>query len=161
MAARRRRTIATVLATAVAVAAFGLGACSKGGDDNASFCAAVRSAPSLESVLVGFTAQDPAELGRRLDKAQAAYATVRSSAPKAVHDDVTTIVDVVDQLIAAVRAHPNDPDAVRDRIRSDVADHQGVAAATVAVADYARDHCDVELNPGVTVDQTTSTTTAR
>ena len=141
---------------AVLLALTAAGGC--GSDDagsSRSFCAALRSAPTLESVVAGFTGVDDAELSRRLDRAATAYDHVERTAPDEVGDDVDTVVAVVDAVIDAVRTHPDDRQAAMASVREATGTSPDLAEAATRIAGYAADECDLDLNPGLS-----STTTA-
>jgi hypothetical protein len=159
MAHRRER--ASVLARAgvgaIALAGLsGLVACGSDGDSSDSFCAALRSAPTLETVISGFTSVDPGELTRRLDRASTAYATVARTAPDDIDADVDAVVVVVDAVIEAVRANTDDPTAAAAALRAAIENEPDLSGAAVRVATYAKDECDLDLNPGITPDSTTT-----
>lgn len=156
MARRRARWGALVAPALLASVA---AACGSDGGDNQSFCAALRSAPTLESVVSGFTGLDDAELTRRLDQAESAYGRVERAAPDAVGDDVETVVSVVDAVIASVRINRDDPAAAVTAVRFAIEDHPDLQGASTRVAAYAKDECELDLNPGITPDTTTTTAT--
>ena len=97
---------------------------------------------------------DPATLDQRLDEAAAAYRRLADAAPSDVRGDVRTMTDLVDAVLDAVRANDGDPDATAADLRAAMKRHEGAQAASVAVAAFARTHCDVELNPTVPPDET-------
>lgn len=158
--ARRVATVAAgLLASAVAVGP--LAACT---DDQTaspeSFCDSLRRVPSLTSVFTGFADQDASRLDRSLSDAEAAFDRLRDTAPDEIAPDVTEVVDLVQAVIDGVRAHPTDPDAAAAEIRAAVDDHPDAVTSSLAVADYARTQCDVELNPTVPEDPDEAGTTA-
>ena len=122
--------------------------CSDDEPEVGSFCDELRQAPALADVLTGFADQDAARLDEQLDEAEAQYGDLRVAAPEAIKPDVDQTVDLVDAVIGAVRADSGDPAAAADRIRSVIAEFPDAQTAGLAVADYARTECDVELNPG-------------
>lgn len=140
----------------VAVAALALVGCGSDDGDDQSFCAALRSAPTLESVVSGFTALDGPELTRRLDRAASAYDNVERTAPGEVDDEVTTVVTVVDAVIEAVRDNPEDRAAAVAAVRATLRDHPDLEPAAQAISTYAADTCDLDLNPGVATESTTT-----
>lgn len=152
------RAMGAVVA-ALAIAATGLAGCSSDGGSQAAFCAQVRKVQPLEVLLAGFTEADPVELARRLDTGAAAYADLLDASPGEVRGDVRQVVELVDEVIAAVRAHRNDPEAAAAQVRAAVADHPKAAESTTAVAAHAKDRCGVDLNPTVVDDPSTGSTT--
>lgn len=131
-------------------------ACGSDDGDSQSFCAALRSAPTLESVVSGFTGLDGAELTRRLDRAANAYDNVERTAPAEVDDEVTTVVAVVDAVIEAVRANPDDRAAAVAAVRAAIREHPDLQASADTISTYAADTCDLDLNPGVAPASTTT-----
>jgi len=129
-------------------------------DESASstdFCSALRRVPSLASVLSGFADQQPGQLTRALDDAETAFEHLGEAAPEEIAPDVTAVVDLVRAVIDAVRTNPSDPDEAAAAVRAAVKEHDRAVTSSLAVADYARTKCHVELNP--TVPRDTATTT--
>ena len=62
-------------------------------------------------------------------------------------------------MIAAVRANSTDPVAAAAAVRDVVDDHPEASTASLAVADYASQRCQVELNPTVETDADTPAVT--
>ncbi|MCB0978770.1 MAG: hypothetical protein KDB02_15055 [Acidimicrobiales bacterium] len=141
----------------IALGTVGLVACGSDGGSSKSFCAALRSAPTLESVVSGFTGLDAPELSRRLDRAASAYDTVESTAPDEIDDDVEVVVTVVNDVIESIRANPGDPTAAMNSVRRTIKDQKDLKGATARVSSYAKSECDLDLNPGATVPTTTTT----
>ena len=130
-------------------------------DESASstdFCSALRRVPSLASVLSGFADQQPGQLTRALDDAETAFEHLGEAAPEEIAPDVTAVVDLVRAVIDAVRSNPSDPDKAAAAVRGAVKEHDRAVTSSLAVADYARTKCHVELNP--TVPRDTAATTA-
>lgn len=118
---------------------------SDGGGSDEAFCAQLADTPALSTVIERFTNTSPGDLEQRLDEAAGAYADLRSSAPGAIDDEVDTLVDLVDAVIGAVRANPDDPVAAADQVRSVMADHPDAESASEAVTTYASTTCGIEL----------------
>jgi hypothetical protein len=152
MHAARRTATATLLTLALGI---GGAACTKEDGSTADFCREIRQAPTLDSVVSGFADVDADELDQRLDDAAEAFDSVERSAPGAVRGDVETMVELVDAVIASVKAHKDDPEAAAAELRELVADHKGAARASLNVARYASRECDLALNP--TEEPTTTT----
>lgn len=127
-------------------------ACSDDEPEVGSFCDELRQVPALASVLTGFADQDPTRLDAQLDEAESQYADLRESAPEVIEPDVASTVDLVDALIAAVRTDRDDPVAAAAGVRAVIEDHPEAETSGLAVADYARTECDIELNPGQNAD---------
>ncbi|MBX3315041.1 MAG: hypothetical protein KF906_12055 [Actinobacteria bacterium] len=155
MRAAGRRAISLVALASIAT--MSVTACGSDDGDSQSFCAALRSAPTLESVVSGFTALDGPELTRRLDRAAAAYDTVERTAPSEVDDEVETVVAVVDAVIEAVRNNPDDRRGAVAAVRTAISDHPDLDASAATIATYAHETCDLDLNPGVAPGSTTTT----
>lgn len=160
MADRRRRPAprpwsrAASAAVVLVLAAAGGTACTKDQGSTEAFCREVRLVPPLASVVSGYAEADPATLDQRLDEAAAAYRRLADAAPSDVRGDVRTMTDLVDAVLDAVRANDGDPDATAADLRAAMKRHEGAQAASLAVAAFARTHCDVELNPTVPPDET-------
>lgn len=149
----RRLAVGAVLVGLVAAGA----ACSgEDREDTAAFCAAVSTAPSLDSVLRGFTDQEPVSLERNLDAAQQAYARVADTAPPEIEEQTTRLVEIVDVVIDAVREHPDDRSTVISDITAALEEHEDIADDASVVADRAQELCDLDLNAGL-VEVTTTT----
>lgn len=114
-----------------------------------SFCDELRQAPSLAAVVTGFADQDPSRLTAALDDTAEAYADVRAAAPDDIAPDVDRTVDLVDAVIDAIRRHGDDPVAAAAAVREVVAAMPDAGTSSLAVADYARAECQLELNPAV------------
>ena len=142
-----RRGLGRVAVVAVGISLLAVG-CSDDEPEVGSFCDELRQVPSLASVLTGFADQDPERLDARLDEAATQYADLRESAPEVIAPDVASTVDLVDALIAAVRSDRDDPVEAAAGVRKVIGDHPEAETSGLAVADYARTECDVELNPG-------------
>ena len=61
-------------------------------------------------------------------------------------------------VIDGLRANDADPEAAAADLRAAVDDHPDAVTSSLAVADYARNQCNVELNPTVPEDPTVTTT---
>lgn len=158
---RRAGRTAPVTATALTVLlAFGVPACSRQQGSQAAFCREVRQAPDLRATLSGFSDADPAELGTRLTTAREAYERLRRAAPGPIRSDTREVVALVDDIIAAVYDHPDDPDAVVSQARRSVAARPGAAEAARSVTAYAARACNLELDPSGATTTTIPTTTA-
>ena len=122
-------------------------ACAKDPGSKAAFCREARRAPDLSATLNDFSQADSGELRRRLTAASDAYERLADAAPKQIRGDTRSVVDLVDEVIGAVRDHPDDPEAVTDQVRKVATASPKVAEATKAVNDYASKECNVELDP--------------
>lgn len=147
----RRRRVRWGAAALICVAALTVG-CSDDEPAVGSFCDELRQAPSLAAVLTGFADQDANQLDGQLDEAEAQYGDLRATAPEEIEPDVERTVDLVDAVIAAVRSESDDPVAAAEAVRTVIADHPDAEISALAVADYARSNCDIELNPGRNAD---------
>lgn len=123
--------------------------CSKNSDDTAAFCAAIAAAPSLDSILRGFTDQEPLTLTRNLDEAQEAYGRVRDTAPAGITDETEALVEVVDLVIDAVRENPDDRRSVLETVQTAMATKDPVDDDAALIAETARDRCGIDLNAGL------------
>ncbi len=149
---RASRSTPTIAVAAVALAgllATATASCTQDQGSEKAFCKQVGKAPTVESVVAGFTNADPGELQARFGEATDAYAGLRDAAPSEIRDDMGTVADLVDAVVAAVKENRDDPEAVADQVRAAVKDHPGAIKATVTVAAYAAGHCNLQLNPSV------------
>jgi hypothetical protein len=149
---KRRRLRGAAAALAICSSAVAV-ACSDDEPAVGSFCDELKQAPSLASVLAGFADQDPARLDDQLDRASAEYDDLRDAAPSEIAPDVARTVDLVHDVIEAVRTDRDDPVAAAEGVRVVIADHPDAETSSLAVADYARQECGLELNPGRGADQ--------
>jgi hypothetical protein len=158
LGARTRISVA-IVAGAVALVA---PACGGDGGSQEAFCAEVAEVPALESVLARFSEADPQVLADRIERARAAYQDLADAAPDAIGDETDDVVEVVEEIFAAVEDHPTDPSAAADQLRVVMADHPEVEAARREVADYALEACGLRLDPtlGSSDDASTTTTAA-
>lgn len=152
------RPLAHLLAAVAVLTGPALVGCSKTSEDPAAFCAAVSAAPSLDSILRGFTDQEPLTLTRNLDEAQEAYARVRDTAPADIADETAALVEVVDLVIDAVRENPDDRRSVLEAVQTAMATTDPVDEDAALIAETARDRCGIDLNAGLvpTVDDDTT-----
>ena len=154
MAAGAHRWTATALAVVLGLGA--LGACTKDSGSKTEFCRQIKRAPALGTVVSGFADTDRSTLDDRLDDVSKAYAALRDAAPDDVRGDVNEMSDLVDALVASIRAHPDDPEAAADAARKAVVANPGGVTSAVKVTDYASKQCGVQLNPTVEGATTTS-----
>lgn len=122
-------------------------ACTSESGSVEAFCEAVADIPPLATVVTGFAETHPAEMESRLVEAEAAYAELRAAAPGEIDSEVDQVVDLADEIMAAVREHSEDRDAAADRIRGSIADHPEAQEASAAVVAYASEHCGLTLDP--------------
>lgn len=123
-----------------------------------ALCEAVAEVPPLASVVTGFAETHPAELSTRLDEAEAAYADLRGSAPDDIDDEVDKVIDLVDEVMVAVRENPDDREAAAEGIRSVIAEHPEVEEASAALVAYTSENCGIDLDPTPADEPTSSTT---
>ena len=141
-----RRCFAVVAVASLVVAG---ASCTRDKGSDEAFCKQIRRTPTLASVVADFDEADPEELAIRLDAAREDYGRLRRSAPSGIRGDVGRVVDLADEVIAAVDEHHEDPEAVADEVRKAVDRHDGAAEAAVKVAAYTKKSCGVDLNPVV------------
>lgn len=141
------RQAAIVLMVAALIAA--VGGCTDSNDNGSdeAFCARLGETPALSTVIERFTSATPNDLDQRLDQAEKAYGELRSSAPSEIDDEVDVLVDLVDAVIGAVRANPDDSVAAADQVRSVVDEHPEAEQASTEVTAYASHTCNIELSP--------------
>lgn len=60
------------------------------------------------------------------------------------------MVALVDDVLAAVEAHPDDPAKAADELRAAMDEHPDVEASRSVVARFAADECDVVLDAPLT-----------
>lgn len=138
--------VAVWLALVVLLAVAGT-ACAQDRGSPAAFCREARRVPDLSATLSGFSDADPAELKNRLATIRQAYGRLEQAAPGRLRGDTEVVVALVDDIIEAVRAHPNDPDAVVTQTRRSVAQRSDATEAARTVAAYASRACNLELYP--------------
>ena len=143
--------------TAAALAFSTLG-CTKEQGSEKAFCREVANAPTIDSVVSGFTDADQGELDKRLADAAEAYDDIAKAAPGEIRGDVDTVVRLVDAVIDAVKDHSEDPEVVAEQVRNAVVDNPGSIKAAASIAIYAANNCNLELNPTVEDGPTSSTT---
>ena len=124
-------------------------ACTSQSGSIEEFCEAVADVPPLATVVTGFAETYPAEVDSRLEKAEAAYGSLRDAAPGEIDEEVDKVVALAEEIMDAVREHSEDRDAAADRIRGSIADHPDAEAASVAVVAYASEHCEITLDPAL------------
>ena len=146
-AVRTRRTTWIALPLTVACALAGLAGCSKEAGSEKAFCTDLRKVPTLESVVADYADTDPEELTARIDEAEQAFEQLRTSAPAEIDSDVDAMVDLVDDVLAAVRTNQEDPDTVAKNLREAMRGQLGAAKSSLRVAAYGATKCNVTLNP--------------
>jgi hypothetical protein len=82
------------------------------------------------------------------------------AAPGAIDGQADAVVALVDEVLDAIEANPDDPEAAAAAVRSAMADHEGVAEDRAELVAYAEAECDVVLDPPVADDGATTTVTA-
>lgn len=137
-------------ATALLVTGVGTAACSGGGGDSNAFCAAVAAAPSLDSIVRGFTEQEPLELSRNLETAHDAYHQIADTAPFDIRDETDALVSMVDIVLGAIRENPDDRSAAQRMIRGAVEELGPVDDETRIVVEAVADRCGLDLDAGST-----------
>jgi hypothetical protein len=122
----------------------------------------VAKVPSLESVLSRFSETDPEVLTERIANARTSYAELAAAAPSAIDSETDSVVALVDDVLDAVEANPDDPAKAAEQLRDAMATHENVDAAQTAVTAYALDECGVRLDAtlGDESETTTTSTTA-
>jgi hypothetical protein len=152
-----RRAAAALTLAAGALLAAGLSGCTSDGGSTEAFCDQVKQVPALETVLARFSEADRDVLADRIAKARSAYADLADAAPSEIADETDEVVSLVDDILDAVEEHPTDPAKASAQLRKAMAEHDDVASDRAAVADFAKDECDVQLDATLT-DASTSTT---
>lgn len=163
--------MATATAALTLATSAGLAACTDDPGSKADFCEQVAKVPSLESVLDRFNETDPEVLDERIANAREAYAELASAAPSAIDSETDSVVALVNDVLDAVEANPDDPAKAAEQLREAMDTHEDIDAAQVAVTAYALDECGIRLDatlgdetepdagspPSTTVPTTTST----
>jgi hypothetical protein len=157
VAAVRRRLGRLGSAGAIAALVLAAPACSDDDGSVEAFCEEIRQVPSLESVVSRFNEVEPTNLADRITKAREAYQRMADAAPGAIDGQADAVVDLVDEVLAAVEAHPDDPEAAADAVRTAMAEHEGVADDRAELVAYAEAECGVVLDPPVADGGTTTT----
>ncbi len=141
----RRPLRAAAVAVGLATALTAASCTDDGGASAEAFCRELATAPSLDTVLTGYTAADEHDLADRLDDASDAYADVRDAAPSDIRDETGAVVDLVDEVLGAVRDHHDDPEAVATRLRAAVAEHPDAQDASTTLVEWAAERCELDL----------------
>lgn len=144
----------------LAVLAVAVPACSDDGGSVEAFCDEVRRVPSLESVVSRFNEVEPTNLADRIAKAREAYQRMADAAPSAIDGQADAVVALVEEVLDAIEAHPDDPEAAAEAVRTAMADHEGVADDRDELVTYAEAECDVVLDPPVADGPTTTAPSA-
>lgn len=160
VAAVSRRLGRIAGAGALALLVLAAPACSDDDGSVEAFCDEVRQVPSLESVVSRFNEVEPTNLADRITKAREAYQRMADAAPGAIDGQADAVVALVDEVLDAIEANPDDPEAAAAAVRSAMADHEGVAEDRAELVAYAEAECDVVLDPPVADDGATTTVTA-
>jgi hypothetical protein len=154
----QRPVAAALLAALVTVTA--LAGCSQDSGSEEAFCTEVAKVPALESVLSRFSETDGGLLQDRIDKARAAYTALGEAAPADIADATDDVVALVDEILTAVEAHPDDPTAASDQLRDAMADHPSISTHRAELASYAEETCGVQLDATLSGPGTSSTSTS-
>jgi hypothetical protein len=146
----RRRGRTRILAAGLAALVLSTSAAACTDDDTGSvaeFCKQVKRLPPLDTVLRGYSGLDAQELQARLDAARTGYDDLADAAPGDIGDDVDRVAELVRLVVRAVADHPDDPDAVAREVQRGTREISGSATASQRVVAYAKDHCQVDLDP--------------
>ena len=112
------------------------------GGSSEAFCPLVADRDRFEQIVDGF---DPSDVARSLDQLRAARSELEpllEAAPAEVRDDLQVQADALDTLVAALGAvDPGDPSAAIEALRQAEAELDGVAAATMRLEAWTREHC--------------------
>jgi hypothetical protein len=133
-------------------------ACSKDHGSQERFCAQLPNTPDLSSLLQQLGTASPSQLEKQLSDGSDQFHELAKDAPKQIKADTERVRDTVDEILDAVRAHIDDPKALRAELAARKAHLLAVGPAAQRVVDYAADACGIELGGITTTGSTTSTT---
>ena len=149
-----------VLLTIVGLAA---PACSKDHGSQEKFCAQLPKTPDLTSLLQQLGTASPAQLEKQLSDGSDQFHELAKDAPSKIKPDTERVRDTVDEILDAVRAHIDDPKALRAELAARKAHLLAVGPAAQRVVDYAADSCGIDLGGSTTASNpppsSTTTTT--
>jgi len=155
---------------AIVVVVVGLAAgvgCAPSSGSKDKFCAALPKTGDLMSILSDFSSVDPASLDKRFSEGLDQFRALERAAPREIRADVSVVADAVAQILAVVRKHPDDFNAIRRELAASATSLASAGTSAQAVTRYAQKECGLQLggsDPGTaTVPPTsggaTSTTT--
>jgi len=120
--------------------------CAKANPSKAAFCRQLRRTPVLEDILSGVATGDPAAVRRQVGAAATQFGALERAAPREIRAEVGEVATLMEKVLEAVDASPDDPQALAERLRKLATTNTGAAGAALEVAGYARDKCNVDLN---------------
>lgn len=139
-----RRALAVLLCALVLLPA----GCSRQQGDQESFCELAPEVDDLFALLNGYEQADPEALDRRFDAGLQRFRALERAAPREIKPDVGELVDIVEEVLEAVRSNRNDRSAIAADLQNLQADHPGAAASALRVIEYVNENCGVELEGG-------------
>jgi hypothetical protein len=140
--------VRAIAALVVAIAAAAAGGCHSGGSEKA-FCEKVGGVPEFAQVLDSFDPTDAAAAKKAFDDAVSKLDALERASPGEIRADVATVADVA-RKVADELEKVDDPVAPADRLDQIRTELESVAAPSLRVAAYARDHCGILLLPSTT-----------
>ncbi|MCU1454629.1 MAG: hypothetical protein JWN46_2775 [Acidimicrobiales bacterium] len=135
-------------------------ACSKSKGSKEAFCSQLKRTPALSDVLSGFGSDDPRTLSGKLDSVTKAFADLERAAPREVRSDASELADLVNAISQVVKANASDPAAIKSKLRTLATSHTGAAKAALDIAGYAKQQCNIDLNPSNAPTSSAPTTAA-
>jgi len=157
-AARRGMAIVVVV---VGLAA-GVG-CAPSSGSKDKFCAALPKTGDVMSILSDFDSADPAALDKRFSQGLDQFRALERAAPREIRADVSVVADAVAQILAVVRKHPDDLNAIRRELAASATSLASAGTSAQAVTRYAQKQCGMALggsDPTATVAPTSAGTTS-
>lgn len=149
-----RRITLTAFTACLLLASFG---CTKAKPSKEAFCRQLRATSSLAQVFAGLTSDDPATLSRKAHDASEQFGKLERAAPREIRSQVSEVANLVDKIAAAVKASPDDPQAVVAKLRGQALDSAGSARAALELAQYSSRTCHYDINRPTGTTPATST----
>jgi len=128
-----------VLITVVALATFAAPACTGGGGSTNAFCNALRTGDNPLDLFNGYDPGNVTTASQQLQRGLDRLRVLQKAAPSEIRDDMNVLVDVAQQVVAALDPTASGRTPQLDQQSSRITDASG------AVTRFAADHCGVDL----------------
>ena len=140
------RRLAPTVAAAVLVVALPV-ACTTSKGSKAAYCSQLKHTPALADVLSGFGTDDPRTLTKKLDTVTRQFRDLEHAAPREVRSDTSEVADLVTAIAQVVKDNAGNPTVIPARLRTLAVSRTGAAKAAQGIATYAKQQCNISLNP--------------
>ena len=121
-------------------------ACSGSSGSRDEFCETLPRTGDLMGLLTDFSSADPQALEARFDEGLGKFRELERAAPREVRGDVAQVADAVERILEVVRDNPDDLAAIRTGLATLGPQLATAGKAAVAVGNYSRDECGIDLN---------------